>query len=178
MSIESLTVPNKYGECAADDVTAIVRAFARYIGRHDVTMELEPRRMITQILRYIALRQKARPYEISNPMFNPSEPEGWNSDKEEIWQDWIDYTFTLESWAGEVMNPIFGMDVRLWEANIEGWREELFHFLPWWIRRSAAIVAKFDPTPLAETTEEEKSNLDPYLLEHGSARQKRMAAKM
>ena len=133
--------------------------------------------MITQILHYITLRRRAQPFAISNPLFDPSAPEGWGNYEEDVWREWIDYTFTLESWNDEVMTPIFGSDVRLWEANIEGWREELLQFLPWWIKRSAATVAKFDPAQLPETIEE-KSTLDPYLLEHGSARQKRMAMKM
>ena len=148
-----------------------------YIGRRGVVPELAPRRMITQILRYITLRRRSGPFAISNPLFDPSSPEGWGDYEEDVWQEWIDYTFTLDSWNDEVMNPIFGTDVRLWEASIEGWREELLQFLPWWIKRSEAIVVKFDPTPLAEQSEE-LSKLDSYLLEDGSARQKRMTGKM
>jgi len=176
-SIQSLTEPNKYGECAADDAVAIVRRFMRYIGSHGAAMELDPRRMVTQILQFIALRKKSYFLEISTPLFDPLEPEGWSKYEEDIWQEWIHYTFTLDSWNEQVMNPIFGSDIRLWEANIVGWREELFHFLPWWIQRSVTIVAKFDPTPLSELVEEEISSLDPYLLEHGSSRQKRNAFK-
>jgi len=169
--------PNKYGEYAAEDVSAIVESFARYIRRHGVVPELEPRRMAGQIMRYIQLRKKAHFLDIAGPMFVPSAPEGWSEYDEEVWQEWIDYTFTLDSWVTEVMNPIFGSDSRLWEATIEGWREELLQFLPWWIKRSAAIVAKFDSAQIPETVEQE-SKLDPYLLEHGSSRQKRMALKI
>ena len=72
------------------------------------------------------------------------------------------------------------MDVRLWESPIDGWREELIQFLPFWIQRSRAIVEAFDATPLNPADEkagEKAEKIDPYLLEHGSSRQKKDALK-
>jgi transposase len=76
-----------------------------------------------------------------------------------------------------VLDPVFGNDVRLWEAGIEGWREELIQFLPFWIQRSRDIVETFDATPLDLTEEVFAEKVDPYLLEHGSSRQKKDALK-
>jgi len=84
---------------------------------------------------------------------------------------------SVESWLVEVMDPVLGTIPGLWEC--EGWRSELVHFLPWWIQRSFAIVAKFDPT-FVETAEEDETKedskrkeIDPYLLEHGKSKQRR-----
>jgi len=116
---------------------------------------------------------------ISLPQNPSSRPAGWTEKEEEIWIDWINYHCTLDDWSAEVMEPVFGSNVRMWEAQMDGWREELLQFLPWWIRRSAIIVAAFDPTPLVPEVEEDISmaKIDPYLLDHGSTKQKREAMK-
>jgi hypothetical protein len=51
----------------------------------------------------------------------------------------------------------------------EGWRWEIHQFLPWWIKRSTELVEVY------ESEEEEEQTVDAYILDHGSAKQKRAA---
>jgi len=137
---------------------------------------MERGRFVKQILQYILLRQTASCLEISDPHMTPSMPAGWTDEDEAIWQEWIVYTFPYHTWLTEVMNPVFGLDVRLWEARCEGWRLELAHFLPWWVQRSMDIVRAFDPTQI-EPEAEEEAGMDAYLLDHGSSKQRKAALR-
>jgi hypothetical protein len=165
-----LVTYNEHGECAAADVEQIVRLFFESLTLRKLEPELEGRRLAHQILRYIELRQSKADYEISNPLMKRSAPSGWTSEKERDWNDWIHHVFSLEDWIREVMFPVFGDNQRQWESVCLGWREDLFCFLPWWVKRSAVAVVE-------ESVEEDKSELDPYLLEHGTAKQRRNATK-
>jgi len=173
---------NKYGECAATDVAALVRQMNACVQRHRAQLELDEPRIVSQILTFIRLRQNASFQEISDPLFAPSTPDGWDDEDEEIWREWIDFTFTDSTWNREVIEPVFGSgsdsDIRLWEAQCEGWRSELVFFLPWWIKRSMYIVTKFDPTQLEpEDEENENPDIDAYILDHGSAKQRKAALR-
>jgi hypothetical protein len=66
--------------------------------------------------------------------------------------------------------------MRLYEVRCEGWRLELVHFFPWWIQRSFAIVDKYNPAPL-DMDNEEDNRVDSYIIDHGSAKQKRAALR-
>jgi len=165
---------NRYGECVADDVAKIVQHMEQYARIRGASLGLNKRRLGLHILKYISLRQETTCHNISAPLMEPYKPEGWAAREEGLWLDWVHYTFSLDSWHDEVMNSVFGTDVRFWESRIEGWRSEIMEFLPWWLSRSIDIVDAFDPTSVdLDEIDQEKSNIDPYLLDHGSAKQKR-----
>lgn len=174
MQWEDLITPNQYGECAAVDVREIVRRMKWVVEQSDAELELNTSVLVNQILTFILLRQTASVHEISNPHIKPSIPDDWTYDDECMWIDWIHTAFPIEFWTAKVMEPVFGSDVRLWER--EGWRSELLEYLPWWIRRSIAIVTKFDPTYVEQEqddTDSYKKEIDPYLLDHGSSKQRK-----
>jgi len=173
----NLTKANRYGECPADDAFRMAVAIGRYVKQRGVSTTLNNTQIARQILRYIQMRHTVAAYNISAIPGALYYPNGWNDTEEEIWNDWINHHCTLESWCDEVITPVFGADVRLWEAPIDGWRDELLQFLSLWIRRSREIVASYDPIPIVQDEEESIDKIDPYLLEHGSSRQKRDALK-
>lgn len=146
--------------------------FELYLAKRGAQLELTPNALVNQIKSYIYLRERMSTHDISDPPTQPLKPAGWTLMKEAIWRDWIHYSCPPDSWRQEVIGPIFGSD------DVEDWCDEILHYLPWWIRRSDAIVAKFDPTPLEEEVEEDKmKGLDQYLIDHGSAKQRRKAAE-
>ena len=167
MKWQELFDVNRYGECIADDVEDIVERIEAYIHRRNGCLELKRNTLIMQILQYIQLRHTRGALAISTPQTIPSVPEGWSDYDEEIWQDWLHHTHSIEGWRSEVMHAVFGYNVHLWELRCEGWRDELFDFLPWWISRSLKVVEEFDPNP---PEEEEEETIDPYLMDHGSSR--------
>jgi hypothetical protein len=177
--MDALLRPNTYGECAFADVQDLVFLFEKYVKARGATMSVEPKRLVKHILKYISLRQKYLQHDISSPLTAPATPVGWTSDDESIWMDWVCDTFDMESWEEEVLGPIFGSDIRLWEANCEGWRLELMTCFPWWIQRSFDIVDKFNPTqPEVQDEEDDTKGVDSYIMDHGSAKQKKAAMRM
>jgi hypothetical protein len=151
-----------------------------YVEKRGATLALNPHILVNQILSFIELRQSASVYEISNPGFEPIRPDGWTLKDESLWISWVYSTCPMDSWIPEIMDPVFGSDIRLWESTCEGWRSELVHYLPWWIQRSVSIVRKFDPTydpdEDGENENEDGTNkkeIDPYLLDHGSSKQRK-----
>ena len=161
-----------YGESIEADVVKVVRYIEAYLKRRSVSLELTPSRLKRHIMQFISLRQKSSFFDISTPRMTPTEPAEWTAHHERVWCDWINYHCDLDSWTREVMQPMFGTDVRFWEARCEGWREEIHTFLPWWILRCTAIVERFDPTS-EDPVEDLQVDIDPYLLDHGSAKQRR-----
>ena len=161
---------NRYGECIADDVENVVERIEAYIHRRNGYLELNHADLVGQVLQYIQMRQKMGPLEISNPQSVPSVPEGWSDYDEEILLDWLHQTHSIVGWRSEVMYAVFGSHVHLWELRCQGWRDELFDFLPWWISRSLKVVEEFDPHPPEEVGSAEEGSIDPYLLDHGSLR--------
>jgi hypothetical protein len=166
-----LVTRDSEGYCAAVDVEAIVSLFRDFVESRNCKMEIDGRRLAHQILRYIQLRSSVGEHEISNPQIVVTKPPGWSAEKEREWILWIYHIFRLEDWQTEIMDPIFGSDERWWEAACGGWRDELFWFLPWWIKRFVVVNEEED----AEKESEEGTKIDPYLLEHGSAKQRRSA---
>jgi hypothetical protein len=173
MNWEQLVGTNN-GENAVADIQDLVYLFIQYLDRRGATLAIKPARLVKQILKYILLRQKCSIYDISAPQSHA--PNGWSLEDEEIWNDWIVDQCCLESWEDEVVTPIFGGDMRLYEVRCEGWRLELVHFFPWWIQRSFAIVDKYNPSQM-ESDEEDNKVVDSYIMDHGSAKQKRAALR-
>jgi hypothetical protein len=176
--MDALLTPNKYGECAAADVQDLVFLFQEYVERRGANLAVEPQRLVTHILKYISLRQKYSRFDISAPLTKPVVPVGWTSEDETIWTDWLWHTCDVDSWENEVLEPIFGTDIRLWEATCEGWRLELMTCFPWWIQRSFDIIDKFNPTqPEIQDEDDTTNGVDSYIMDHGSAKQKKAAMR-
>lgn len=170
--------PNKYDECAWDDLAYLAELLNAHIYRKGVTPELSDEKLTRQLVSYVGMRQRHRWHEISVPQHTCTKPAGWSPDNEQIWQDWLTDTFTLEDWR-TLLYRVFGTDDRFWEASVEGWRDEVFSFMPYWVQRSPKIVAAYDPRSQDELDEadEPESKIDTYILEHGTAKQRRAALR-
>lgn len=154
---------------AVEDAVALAERIDRYAQRQGVKLTPVPSRLARQILEYVWMRQTTSWHEIAWKS-RPAMPVGWTARHEQIWTDWIWHVFELEDWRHTVMDPVFGTDVRSWESACEGWREELFEFLPHWIARSLERFEEIDVTPLPDPEPEDAdprtAKIDPYLLEH------------
>lgn len=155
---------------AAEDMTMLTEQIARFVGRQRLTLELTPNRLVRQLLQYVWWRQRAGALDLSAPRHSRTMPTGWTATHERVWTDWIWHIFDQEDWRQYVIAPVFGTDVRSWEVKCDGWREEIFSFLPLWIARSMTRFEEIDPTPLPEPepedTDPRTAKIDPYLLEH------------
>ena len=135
-----------------------------YGQRRNAVLAISVRRLARELASYLRLRRSNSSYMIERRRAT-GEPKGWTAHDEEIWQEWLDYTFNLESWTTEVLQPLFGTDVHSWE--IDGWRLEVFTYLKDWIQRDMIIVDNFDMTPEEPVVEVLYDGLDPYMVEHG-----------
>ncbi len=176
MSWVSLTTPNGYGECALDDVLAIVEYMTRWMRDHKLEPELSEERWVRQILHYILARHQGKSACDINLSHQPEKPTGWTVQDEAYWSDWLTHTFELPVWQRRILQPVFGSDQRLWEVNIDEWRNEIHMFLPMWIRRDMRIVDKMYPEDEEEAEPETDARgsllrmrdtkaIDPYILE-------------
>ena len=154
---------------ASDDALLLAERIERFVRRQKVELTLPPARLARQILEYVWMRQGLSAYEVAFAR-KPVLPAGWTAAHERQWIDWIWHVFDLEDWRQTVMAPVFGTDVRSWEVRVDGWREEVFGFLPTWIARSMKRFEEIDVTPLPEPEPEDvdprSAKIDPYLLEH------------
>lgn len=159
---------------AIDDVEELVEQITAYVKRHGADMGLTSKTIVAQICQFLVLRKRLRFCDISDPATQSVYPSDWTWREEEIWQEWLRFHFRIEGWQIAVIQPVFGTDVRRWEWQCDGWRDELFHMLPFWIARSGAIVEAFDPSQKdMDTDDNDSANKgDPYLIDHGSRKQK------
>ena len=160
---------------APDDLFVLVQIIDKYVQRRGAHLDTQPPRIVSQILKYIQLRERHMWWEIEGPHCNVTYPPDWTEEREELWNDWFARQFSLESWEDEVMGPMFGTQVQPWE--VDGWRQEIYAFLPNWIQRSISLLTAIDPTQTDVKEEEQESTIDPYLLEHGSAKQRKNAVR-
>jgi hypothetical protein len=135
-----------------------------YGQRRNAVLAISVRRLARELASYLRLRHSTSSYMIERRRATVG-PKGWTARDEEIWQEWLDYTFNLESWTTEVLQPLFGTDVHSWE--IGDWRLEVFTYLKDWIQRDMVIVDNFDMTPEEPVVEVLYDGLDPYMVEHG-----------
>jgi hypothetical protein len=156
---------NEFGESIADDVSHLAVLIKDYVERRGAELYVD---VAIQILKYIKMRHGLSRNEIGWPTLKTVKPAGWTSEHEDLWDEWL-ANCSLESWIDEVMLPYFGTGCHIWEGMCEGWRWEIHQFLPWWVRRSPDLVA------VPEYDEEEEQTVDAYILDHGSAKQKRAA---
>lgn len=162
------------GYCVTDDVEAIVSLFRDVVESRGCSLGIDGRRLAHQILRYIQLRSSVAEHQISNPRHMVVTPVGWSKEKERDWTVWIHHTFRLEDWQAAVIDPVFGSDERWWEGACLGWREEIFVFLPWWIKRFVVVNEEEDDDGKEDSKD---AKIDPYVLEHGNAKQRRNMMK-
>jgi hypothetical protein len=168
MTEEDLWTPNRHDEVVTDDLWTLCELIESYVTRRGGTMDVKSRRLMRLLTGYILLAQKGDLMGIVLRR-RPYVPFGWNAHAERLWRDWIAYTYDLESWEREVITPLFGSDVRFWEARLGAWRTDLFGFLGQLIQRNMDVVTEFDPRS-EEEDEEDGPRGDPYLLEHGKRR--------
>ena len=173
--------PNKYDECAWDDLAYLAELLNGHIRRVGAMPELSDERLTRQLVAYVGMRHGHRWHEISVPQHVRSKPAGWKTEDEQIWQDWLADKITLDVWRA-LIDRVFGTDERFWEAPVAGWRDEVFSFVPYWVQRSPNIVAVYDPRSQdepedAEQKDARESKIDTYLLEHGTAKQRRAALR-
>jgi hypothetical protein len=157
---------NEFGECIADDASHLADLIKNYVERRGAELDVD---VACQILKYIKMRYGQPRMSIGWPTLKTVTPKDWTPDHEDEWHDWLELNCSLDSWTTEVMEPYFGTGCHVWEGMCEGWRWEIHQFLPWWIKRSTELVVVY------ESEEEEEQTVDAYILDHGSAKQKRAA---
>lgn len=135
---------------AISDIQEVAVQIEKFVGSRGGILRVKGRDLIRVILHYITFRMRT-PYTIIRCSRPVRKPKDWLRVHEQAWLTWVDDVFPAGEWMDEVMYPVFGMDIRSWEAKIPTWREELLTFLPFWLDRS------FDP--IAEPVDEE---LDEY----------------
>jgi hypothetical protein len=157
-----------------EDVHDTATRVESFIRRYGGTPELSTEKLANQILQYIRLRQSgSSTLNISQPLHTCQYPPEWNDTHETLWQDWISLRYDLADWQRQVIRPVFGTDVRLWEANCEGWRDEIYTFLPWWIQRNVESINDIRDEEDSDSMEEgATSKIDPYLLDYGGYKKK------
>ena len=172
----ALIEPNQHGECAIHDIERIVECLERSLQRRKLVLDLPRVRLIRQILSYLTLREAYHSFNITNPRHVSRSPTGWTEEDEAEWQYYLDKEFSSDMWQQEILDVIFGTDVRTWEAPFLEWRMELYGFLPLWIQRSASHLYPEDEETKAEDVMI-APQIDAYILEHGTAKQKKTAMR-
>jgi hypothetical protein len=165
--------PYEWDDCAAmDDLLAVAERTTAWVRAHGkVGLELVPAQLARQLLDYVCLRGRGASWsDLDGPRYTRSLPVGWTAHHERLWNDWIHYSFAIEDWRRQVLDPVFGTDERSWEVGCAGWRDEVFAFLPRWIVRDMVRFVEIDATPLPEPEPEDTdprlAKIDPYLVEH------------
>jgi len=173
----SLLKTNEYDECAASDIEELVFYMSGLLEQKGLQFEVDAHKMVRKILTYVMLRHSRGRLELmSVPSGSRSVPKEWTEDYEAMWIEYIDAEISPEEWQEKVLEPVFGTDIRIWEAACDGWRMDLLAFMPWWIKRSIEPIAEEEDEEDMDT-DKRVSKLDPYLLEHGTAKQRRTALR-
>jgi hypothetical protein len=156
------------------DIVAIVKAFRAVCQDLDVAPEMPIGAQVQQILEYVDLRRMHTAMDLI-PKTPVHYPEDWSNRDEQIWIEWLNDRFSIDVWQKEVIYRALGSHMPFWDDWIS---DELQGLLPWWVQRSTAIVDEYDATPLAEESlggSNSYSRVDPYIAEHGTAKQRRDA---
>lgn len=153
-------------------MVAIVKAFRDVVQDLGAAPEMSIGAQVQQILEYVDLRRVHTAMDLV-PKAHVHYPEGWTDRDEQIWIEWLNDRFSVDVWQKNVIYRALGSHMPFWDDWIS---DELHGFLPWWIQRSTAIVDDYDMTPLEEESSGSTySKVDPYIAEHGSAKQRRDA---
>lgn len=134
---------------AIADIQDVAARIEEFVSERGGLLRVKGRDLIRVIVHYVTFRMRT-PYTMIRCVRPVRRPKGWLRVHEHAWLTWLDDVFPAGEWMDEVMYPVFGMQVRSWEAKIPTWREELLTFLPFWMDRS------FDPIeePLDEELDE------------------------
>jgi hypothetical protein len=137
---------------------AVAQKINDYVRRAGAELDIPIGRLERQIRQYVRMRQRYHPIEISNPLHTQTMPEGWASEEEVVWHDWIHDVLWRNPWTTYVVEPLF-VEKRYrvlanWEQKCPDWAEELEALLPTWIKRSWDLLEKYDPPPPAEDEDE------------------------
>jgi hypothetical protein len=151
MDWEALWEPNQWGECVATDCAGIAHGVESYLGRRGIELGVSRTQVARAIVEYVWRRLGGRrAAELRGPRTGGRRPEGWEAQHEDIWCQWLGERLTPEGFEIEVMLPVFGTDRRTWESRCDGWRDELFAFLPAWTLRSWDKFDEINPIALDE----------------------------
>jgi hypothetical protein len=173
---KSLLEENEYGECAARDIEQMVFYITCLCQDKELSLGVAPQQMMRQILNYIMVRHHLHPLEMNFPQSKKQLfPEGWTQDHEDEWLEFLDEEFTPEVWQTKVIEPVFGSGSHIWENGCEGWRDSIPMLLSLWIQRSYDCLE--EPEEEEEEMDKYNGKIDPYLIEHGTAKQRRMALR-
>ena len=157
---------NRWGELPAADCYAVAAAIRNFVESRRLQLDLDIDGLASSIIGYIQLRHRFPAHQISNPQRRKRTcPEGWTAQKDRIWMEWLLHYFSLNEWQTEVMYEVFGTEQSVWESHCNGWREELYAFLPWWIRRDDYIFERIDPTPLPGPEENAGRLIDMHAMD-------------
>ena len=94
----------------------------------------------------------------------PSEykrPDEWTVDDEREWQHMVFDAVKYQEWDSVM-------------EELEEYREDLYTWMPYWIR---CELNTEDDAEEPAVVEKEKRTIDPFLLDHGTAKQRRAAIK-
>ena len=176
---DSLITVNAYGECAAYDAEGLVLSLEKALTARGLALDIDRLAAARQILTYLTLRLQKGAHEILGlKTKTPSSyPDGWNDEEERLWLEFLDEEFTDDVWETEIMARVFGTDERIWESVHAGWRIDIRRLLPYWVRRVLSADQESDDGAQEEEQQKGSGKIDTYLLEHGTAKQRRAAAK-
>lgn len=147
MRIRELYTTAKYDERPAiSDLREVVARMEDFVADRGGILRVKGRDLLRVLLHYITFRMRT-PYTMIHCTRPVRRPKGWLRVHEQNWLIWMEDAFPVHEWMEEVINPVFGSDVRMWETTIPSWRHELISFLPYWLDRS------FDP--ITEPLDEE-----------------------
>jgi hypothetical protein len=133
------------------DTTDMAGRIRRVMDHHGIWLAVSPGMLAVIIRQYAEARRWSGPYDVRVvPAPSSSKPEGWTAHDEDVWLSHLSNCVTDDVWASEVVDPVFGTDVRVWERNGPDWRYELLAYVPMWASRSFVIVEKHDPLPRPE----------------------------
>ena len=175
---DSLITVNAYGECAAYDAEGLVLSLEKALTARGLALDINRLAVARQILTYLTLRlQKGSNMILGLKMKSTSSyPDGWDDEDERLWIEFLDEEFTDDVWETEIMGRVFGTDERIWEAVHLGWRVDIRRLLPYWVRRVLSSDQESDDDA-QEDQQKGSGKIDTYLLEHGTTKQRRAAAK-
>jgi len=134
------------------DAFAMAERIQRVMGRAGFWLAVSPGMLAATIRQYAEARRWSGPYEVRviPPETIRSNPDGWTTHDEDVWLARLSDSITDDVWDTDVVTPVFGTDVRVWERNGPDWRHELLAYVPVWATRSFVIVEKHDPLPRPE----------------------------
>lgn len=145
------------------DLFAVAHAIEAYADRRGCVLSKATRKVYKDLVTYVLARRK-----MSTDMIEYSRKTRANPEK----GYWIAYHCDMDSWEREVMRPVFGSVMRIWEIPCPDWRKEIFAFLEMWITVPEDVMKEFDMTSEDEPPGDDYGDIDPFLIENGLYKRK------